>query len=79
MVRDPSPPCDRGGAYRPLKVADAWQDYLQWFGQHRKSLKDMQLSGEALILPALGAIDVTELTTASSANGMRSWQRLAAD
>jgi integrase len=56
-------------------LADAWRDYLRWFGAHRKSLKAMRASAEALILPALGGIDVAALTTAK----LRAWhERLAA-
>jgi len=63
------------GHIGPYRVADAWQDYLNWFGQHRKSLKAMEVAADAHILPALGTIDVTELTTAK----LRQWhEKLAA-
>jgi integrase len=63
------------GHLGPYTVADAWRDYLAWFGAHRKSLKAMRASAEALILPALGGIDVAGLTTAK----LRAWhEKLAA-
>jgi hypothetical protein len=57
------------------KVADAWRDYLEWFGAHRKSLHAMRVSAEAHILPALGPIELSALTTAK----LRIWhEKLAA-
>ncbi len=63
------------GHIGPYTVSDAWQDYLHWFGSHRKSLKAMRASAEVLILPPLGEIDVATLTTAK----LRAWhEKLAA-
>lgn len=63
------------GHIGPYRVEDAWKDYLAWFGAHRKSSKAMRASVEAHILPALGKIEMTELTTAK----LRAWhEKLAA-
>jgi integrase len=62
------------GHIGPYTVADAWRDYLIWFGAHRKSLNDMKTVAAAHILPALAKLEVTELTTAN----LRAWHtRLA--
>lgn len=63
------------GHIGPYTVADAWRDYLDWFAAHRKSLHAMKVSAEAHIVPALGPIELGELTTAK----LRVWhEKLAA-
>ena len=47
----------------PYTVADALSDYLDWLELHRKSAVDARYRAEALILPALGHIEVGKLTT----------------
>jgi len=63
------------GHIGPYTVEDAWRDYLDWFGAHRKSEHAMQVSAEAHIVPALGPIELSALTTAK----LRVWhEKLAA-
>ncbi len=59
----------------PYTVANAIEDYLDWFSSHRKSLSDTRVAAEAHILPKLGQIEVSELTT----RAIREWhEELAA-
>jgi integrase len=63
------------GHIGPYTVADAWRDYLDWFGAHRKSLRAMQVSGEAHILPTLGPTELSAITSSK----LRLWhEKLAA-
>ncbi len=50
-------------------VADAWADYLKWFGLHRRSLASLRASSEKLVLTAFGSRRLDELTTGR----IRSW------
>ncbi|HWI27232.1 MAG TPA: tyrosine-type recombinase/integrase [Stellaceae bacterium] len=62
-----------GGRYT---VADCMADYLGWVQEHRKSHRHLKTYTEAYILPRLGAIDTSKLTTPM----IRRWhQQLAAE
>ncbi|HRF61370.1 MAG TPA: site-specific integrase [Candidatus Competibacter sp.] len=59
----------------PRTVADAIAAYLAWYRVHRKAVRDTELTCEALILPALGSLKLTDLT----AGMIRAWhEQLAA-
>jgi integrase len=60
---------------RPYSVADALADYLEWMQQHRKSATDARCRAEAHILPALGKIELSKLTT----DQLRKWFHALAD
>jgi integrase len=47
----------------PYTVRDALNDYLAWFETHRKSIVDARSRIEAMILPELGGIELSRLTT----------------
>lgn len=51
---------DRG---RKWTVADAVNDYLEWYEVHRKSYADTKAYAEAHILPKLGSIEIAKLRT----------------
>lgn len=51
------------GSTGPYTVADALDDYMQWFRAHRKSVRDTERAINAHIRPALGAVEVKDLTT----------------
>jgi integrase len=53
----------------PYTVRDAATAYLAWFKEHRKSYADTKRAIDAHILPELGDIEVTRLTTAR----IRAW------
>src|SRR5262249_41221609 len=48
----------------PYSVADAMRDYLAWYADHKKALRQTTVVANAHILPALGEIQVERLTTA---------------
>src|SRR5262245_61220846 len=48
----------------PQTVRAALADYLAWFEAHRRSVVDTRSRVEALILPALGDLELARLTTA---------------
>ena len=59
----------------PYTVANAIADYLTWYRAHRKAYRDTELACQVHILPALGAVPVTDLT----APRIRQWhEQLAA-
>jgi integrase len=47
----------------PCTVREAVYDYLAWLAEHRKSADDARCRAEALILPALGDLELSALTT----------------
>ena len=49
---------------RKWTVADAVNEYLEWYKIHRKSYMDTKQYAEAHISPALGHIEITKLRTA---------------
>jgi len=53
-------PTDSG----PYTVRRCAEDYLEWFGEHKKSIVDTKHRAHAHILPALGDRPCAELTTA---------------
>ncbi len=55
----------------PLTVRVAVTDYLDWLATHRRSENDARYRAEAFILPALGDIEVANLTSEQ----LRAWQR----
>ncbi len=57
----------QGGAYT---VGDAVSEYLGWLEQNRKSARDARWRAEALILPQLGPLPCSELTT----HRLREWR-----
>ena len=52
------------GIIAAYTVENAVSDYLEWFGTHRKSLRETTLTCNAHILPALGEYEVAKLSTA---------------
>lgn len=58
----------------PYRVRDATADYLKWFQKHRKSAADTRNKIDYYILPDLGDIAVSELTTAR----LRAWHETIA-
>ncbi len=50
-------------------VADAMRDYLAWYAVHRKALMPTTKAAETHILPSLGDIELSKLTSAR----MRQW------
>lgn len=48
----------------PYTVKDAVEDYLTWMANHRKGAVDARQRAEALIIPDLGALDVSRLSPA---------------
>jgi integrase len=46
----------------PYRVADAMKDYLDWYEMHRKDIANARYRANALIFPALGDKDLTQLT-----------------
>ena len=54
----------------PYTVRDAINDYLAWLEQNRKSARDARWRAEALIVPGLGALPCTKLTTQK----LRDWR-----
>jgi integrase len=59
----------------PFTVADAIAEYLEWIESRGKSSKDTRQRAEVFILPALGKVEVSKLTTAQ----IRKWLRELAD
>src|SRR5262249_21896507 len=51
------------GKHGPLTVRDAVESYLEFLEAHRKSASDARVRAEALILPQLGNVEVSALTT----------------
>ena len=49
---------------KPYTVADATRDYLAWYAAHRKALMPTTKAAETHILPSLGDIELSKLTTA---------------
>ena len=47
---------------RPYTVADACDDYLAWYREHRKSFAATESALELHVLPALGPLDAAKLT-----------------
>jgi len=47
----------------PMTVADAIADYIAWLRENRATAHDAAIRANALILPRLGKIAITELTT----------------
>jgi integrase len=54
----------------PYTVKDAVRDYLAWLEQNRKTARDARWRAEALIVPELGALPCTTLTT----QRLRDWR-----
>jgi integrase len=48
----------------PHTVADAMRDYLAWYADHKKGLRQATNAANVHILPGLGNIEVAKLTTA---------------
>jgi len=46
----------------PYTVADAMRDYLAWFKDHRKSIRQTSEAAERCIVPSLGEHEVAKLT-----------------
>ncbi len=55
-------------------VADAIEDYLEWYGAHRKAVDKTRAAAEARILPKLGKRPISELT----ARELRRWHEAIA-
>ncbi len=63
------------GPSGPYTVADAVEDYMQWFRAHRKSVRDTDYSIKTYILPDLGPAELSKLTPAR----LREWHRKIAE
>lgn len=48
---------------RKWTVADAVNEYLEWYKLHRKSYADTKQTAEAHILPTLGSVEISKLRT----------------
>jgi integrase len=60
---------------RPYTVADACSDYLAWYREHRRAFSATKSALEVHILPELGRLDASKLTS----KRIRDWhQKLAA-
>lgn len=59
----------------PYTLAEAVQDYLNWFRAHRKGLRDTEYSLKGYILPEFGPLELSELT----AERLREWHRKLAE
>ena len=66
---------ERAGDGAPYTVSQALDDYMAWFREHKKSVRDTELAIEAHIRPALGQTDVGRLTTLA----IRQWHRRLAE
>ena len=53
----------------PYTVADAMRDYLEWYAVHRRALIPTTKAAETHILPAMGNVEISKLTTAK----IRQW------
>lgn len=51
------------GKHGPLTVSDAMEAYFEFLEAHRKTARDAQVRAQALIIPQLGDIEVSALTT----------------
>lgn len=60
---------DGGKLIKPASVAEAAAEYLAWFRQHRRSVRETEAALNAHILPALGDRPVNELKAAE----IREW------
>ena len=47
----------------PYTVAEAARDYMEWFRSRRKSVRDTEYKVDIHILPALGSMEVSKLTS----------------
>ena len=55
---------DRGDhEFEVYSVRDAMQDYLAWYDTHRKDVRNVRYRADALILPALGELKLSQLST----------------
>jgi integrase len=63
------------GKPESYKVKNAVMDYMEWFKANRKSVRETQYNFDGFIIPALGEIEVQELTTGK----IRSWLHQIAD
>ena len=59
---------------RPYTVADACADYLAWYREHRKAFAATKSALEVHILPALGRLDASKL----SSRQIRDWHEALA-
>jgi integrase len=64
-----------GGPATIVTVADAIADYVEWLKAHRASGSDAEGRAKKLILPALGRLRLSELTTAR----LNSWRDALAE
>lgn len=59
----------------PYTVNHCMDDYLEWFKHHRKSWRQTAATAKAHIRPALGKLDITELTS----EALRLWHHRLAE
>jgi integrase len=59
------------GTNGPYTVSDAARDYMDWFSDHRKGVKETQYTINGHILPDLGELEVSKLT----ATKLRKWHQ----
>ncbi len=55
----------------PYSIRQAMADYLEWFRGEKKSIRETDYATRAFILPGLGDIEVSKLTT----QDIRAWHR----
>jgi integrase len=51
------------GKHGPITIGDAMEAYFEFLEAHRKTARDARVRAEALIIPALGDVEVGQLTT----------------
>ena len=59
------------GRTKPITVAEAMEDYLEFLESHRKSANSSRYSSQAFIIPKLGDIEIAAVTAAQ----LRRWHK----